>query len=232
MKRFTVVIPKDDGGVEIHPMKEWLRQHPEHIPTGLDATDSTSHQLRGGLRKGGWHITETDAEVRFFLPGSNPANDTVDILLGIASNGEEDDFLERTSPSFGLEFQLRDFLANNLNTISVNGEILSLYVDPTGRDGVEYPTSVGNIDILAKDKKGNFYVFELKRVGNSDRAVGQLARYMGWIKNTIGKETGVNGVIVASRVDEKLRYAASIIPNVNLFEYEIEFHLNNANEIE
>lgn len=32
MKRFNVVIPRDDGGVEIYPMKEWLRQHPEHAP--------------------------------------------------------------------------------------------------------------------------------------------------------------------------------------------------------
>ena len=48
MKRFNVVIPKEDGGVEVYPMKEWLRQHPDHIPSGLDGTSSTSHELRNG----------------------------------------------------------------------------------------------------------------------------------------------------------------------------------------
>lgn len=51
MKHFNVVIPRNDGGVEVHPMKEWLRQHPEHIPPGLSATSSTSHQLRNALTK-------------------------------------------------------------------------------------------------------------------------------------------------------------------------------------
>ena len=35
MKRFNVLIPKEDGGVEVYPMKEWLRQHPEPFPPGL-----------------------------------------------------------------------------------------------------------------------------------------------------------------------------------------------------
>ena len=51
MARHNVVIAKDDGGVEMYPMKEWLRQHPQHIPLGLDPTMSTSHQLRNGLRR-------------------------------------------------------------------------------------------------------------------------------------------------------------------------------------
>ena len=56
MARFNVVVPKNDGGVELYPMKEWLRQHPHHLPAGLDATASTSHQLRNGLRRLGWSV--------------------------------------------------------------------------------------------------------------------------------------------------------------------------------
>jgi hypothetical protein len=51
MARFNVVFAREDGGLEVHRMKEWLRLHPEHIPDGLDATKSTSHQLRDGLRR-------------------------------------------------------------------------------------------------------------------------------------------------------------------------------------
>ena len=36
MQRFNIVVARPDGGVEVYPMKEWLRQHPQHIPPGLD----------------------------------------------------------------------------------------------------------------------------------------------------------------------------------------------------
>jgi len=228
MKRFNVVILKEDGGVEVHRMKEWLRQHPDQVPPGLNATDSTSHQLRNGLRKQGWKVQETESEFRLILPGTSVSLPVIESVLG---ESEEEEPEKDTSPAFGLEYQLRDFIAENIEAIVINGKRLRLYVDQTGRDGIEYSTAVGLIDILAVDDEGAFFVFELKRSQGSDRVVGQLARYMGWVKNTIGKETEVNGVIVARSVDQKLRYAASVIPSVSLFEYQVEFHLNEAGKI-
>ena len=61
-----------------------------------------------------------------------------------------------------------------------------------------------------------------------DHAIGQLARYMGWVKETIGKERKINGVIVAKEIGTNLRYAVSVMPNVTPFEYEIEFHLRRS----
>jgi hypothetical protein len=81
VQRFNIVFSKEDGGVEIYPMKEWLRQHPEHIPRGLDATSSTSHQLRNGLLKTGWSIQETPTEVRLILPGNHASEVAVDTVL-------------------------------------------------------------------------------------------------------------------------------------------------------
>jgi RecB family endonuclease NucS len=81
------------------------------------------------------------------------------------------------------------------------------------------------------DDTGSFYVFELKRAHSSDRAIGQVARYMGWVQQTIGKGHEVFGVIVAKSIGENLRYAASIVPKVYLFEYEVEFHLKPAHEL-
>jgi endonuclease len=49
--------------------------------------------------------------------------------------------------------------------------------------------------------------------------------YMGWVQQTMGKEREVFRVIVAKSISENLRYAASIVPRVHLFEYEVEFHL-------
>ena len=219
MKRFNVVIPKDDGGVEVYPMKEWLRQHPDCIPVGLDATSSTSHELRNGLKKMGWSVQATDEEARLVVPGGENLVPMVGVVLGDES--EEDGYSEAM---FGLEYQLRDFLAQNLGAIPVEGK-KRLFVDPTGRDGVEFQTDVGRIDILAMDDTGAFVVFELKRARSPDRAIGQLSRYMGWVKHTIGKDQGVRGVIVAKTISESLRYAISVIPNVSLFEYEVSFQL-------
>lgn len=228
MKRFNVVIPKDDGGIEIHAMKEWLRQHSEKIPTGLDATLSTSHQLRSGLKGLGWLVQETESEVRLIPPDSTFNEAEIDSILG------DDSFESETEPQetcFALEYQLRDFLAQNIGAIEVLGKKLKLYVDPSGRDGIEYPTAVGPIDILASDAAGAFYVFELKRARSPDHAIGQLARYMGWIRQTIGKGKDVSGIIVAKEISDKLRYAISAVPNVTLFEYEVEFRLKLTHDI-
>jgi RecB family endonuclease NucS len=133
-----------------------------------------------------------------------------------------------TEAAFVLEYQLRDFIAQNLGAIPVNGRCLELYVDPAGRDGREYPTATGPIDILAVDDQGAFVVFELKRARSPDRAIGQLARYMGWLQQTAGKGHEVRGIIVAKAISEQLRYAALVFPNVSLFEYKVEFHLKQV----
>jgi hypothetical protein len=44
--------------------------------------------------------------------------------------------------------------------------------------------------------------------------MGQLLRYMGWVKKTLAGERQVYGVIVAKQMDDKLRYAALPVPNV------------------
>ena len=223
MKRFIIVVPKEDGGVELYAMKEWLRQNPQKLPAGLDATSSTSHQLRNGLRRLGWSVQETASEVRLIPPGSQAPE-----VLGADDDSEE---AETPEAAFGLEYQLRDFIAQNIGAIDVKGKKLKLYVDPTGRDGIEYPTAVGPIDILAVDDSDNFFVFELKRARSPDRAIGQLTRYMGWVRQTIGKDRQVSGIIVAKEISDSLRYAVSVVPNVSLFEYEVEFRLRPAQEI-
>ena len=227
MKRFNVCIPREDGGIEVYPMKEWLRQHPERVPSGMDANDTNSHQLRSGLRKMKWTVQETETEVRLLPPDAPHSILEVDTVLGSPDQEPE----ESREQAFALEYQLRDFLAENIQTIRIDGKSLELYVDQTDREGVEYPTAVGAIDILCIDQEGTFYVFELKRGRGSDAAVGQLTRYMGWVSRTIGRGRKVKGVIVARTVDDRLRYSASVVPDLHLFEYRVEFHLEEADTV-
>jgi Endonuclease NucS C-terminal domain len=184
-RRIPTAFRTPRGGVEIHPLKEWLRENPDRVPRGLDPTESTSHQLRAGLRRMGWSMEETPTEVRLLAPGSQGKVGLEEVL---GSPVESSDDLE--SSYFSLEYQLRDFLAANLSVVVVDGKRLRLFVDAAGHDGIEYPSAVGPIDILAVDNDGSFFVFELKRANSPDRAMGQLARYMGWVKQTIGKGEG------------------------------------------
>lgn len=230
-QRHSVVIAKDDGGVEIYPLKQWLRQNPDHLPAGMDGTRNTSHQLRAALRQAGWTMQEAPDEIRMIFPGHAACIDVVDEVLGGADEPVRED-VDESIPYFSLEYQLRDFLASNLPSIDFGGRKLRVYVDPTGRDGVEYSTVVGPIDILAVDETGAFFVFELKRAQSSDRALGQIARYMGWVKQTIGRDKDVSGIIVSKSVSRNLKYGRTIIPNVYLFEYAVSFSVTPAHDID
>lgn len=129
---------------------------------------------------------------------------------------------------FAVESHLRDFIARNISNIKLHGAGLRLYVDPSGRDGIEYPTGVGPIDVLAQEDNGDLVVFELKLSRGPDRAVGQLLRYMGWVNKHLVAGRIVSGVIVAHDIDEKLKYAVSVASNVTVFEYKVRFDLNQV----
>ena len=136
---------------------------------------------------------------------------------------------ERTDLAFPLESHLRDFIAQNIKSIKINGKNVMLYVDDSDNDGIEYKTGVGRIDILAVDDDGNFIVFELKLQKGPDCAVGQVLRYMGWVKENLAADKNVTGVIVSKKANDKIKYAALMVPDIYLFEYELSFKINEVN---
>lgn len=223
-KRFLIVTKGQTGAIELHPMKEWLRQHPDQTPAGLTADHNNSHQLRDGLRRRGWSVTETEDEVRIVRPEIADDADAISVL-GESSEGAVSD---EEQLEFALESHLRDFIARNLSTLPIANKRLKLFVGPSNRNGVEYPTDVGPIDILAEDEGGNLTVFELKLSRGPDKAMGQLLRYMGWVKKILAGQHEVYGIIVARDMDQKLQFAALPVPNVSLLEYEIDFRLRAA----
>ncbi len=133
---------------------------------------------------------------------------------------------------FPLESHLRDFIAQNIDTIKINEKSLKLYIDENGLDGIEFRTDVGIIDILAVDENDNYVIFELKLSRGNDATLGQILRYMGWIKKNMAKDKKVSGVIVAKNIDDKLKYAVTQVKNVSLFEYAINFNINPIKIIE
>lgn len=128
---------------------------------------------------------------------------------------------EAIGSEFAQERDLQAYLVKNLHAIESG---LTLYEDE-GLTGVEFDVGGRRIDILAVDKNGALVVIELKVSKGYDRVIGQLLRYMGWVRQNMETNQPVRGVIIASKITEDLILATSAIPHVQLVEYEISFRL-------
>jgi hypothetical protein len=125
---------------------------------------------------------------------------------------------------FFMEKQLEDFIIENWETTEF-GKKYELLIEDGEVISQQYQTDIGKIDILAKDKiTKNYVVIELKKNQTSDDTVGQLTRYMGWIRKN-KKDENVKGIIVAGQFDNKLEYARTMVPNTEVFLYEVDFKL-------
>lgn len=128
--------------------------------------------------------------------------------------------------AFALEKHLEDFLVANwaLTDLGKDFDIFSEEGEPVGR---QYPSDTGPIDILAisKDCK-TLLVVELKRGRASDVVVGQIQRYMGYVKAELAESyQQVRGVIIALEDDLRLRRALSVASNIEFYRYRVSFKL-------
>lgn len=99
-----------------------------------------------------------------------------------------------------LEKHLEEAIIKNIKLLDPNLAII--------KNGRQYPTEIGRIDILAKDIKNNEYVvIELKRDRAADKVIGQCLRYMGWVFLNLSKSKTVKGIIVGSKIEPELEYA-------------------------
>jgi RecB family endonuclease NucS len=72
--------------------------------------------------------------------------------------------------------------------------------------------------------KNEYVVIELKKGKSADKVYGQCSRYMGWVrKNLAAKGAKVHGVIVARKIDDKLKAARDAHDTkVHLIEFEMK----------
>lgn len=129
---------------------------------------------------------------------------------------------------FVLEKYLEEFVVSNFATI-FRGD-LRVYEDPEGNDGQQYSTEIGPIDILAQSKSGeSFVVIELKKGRPSDQVVGQVLRYMGWVKRNLCKNgESVRGLVICRDRDPKLSYALEMTNNIAVRYYTVDFKLKET----
>lgn len=150
---------------------------------------------------------------RLYEPESDPPpidEDTADLL----EPGDD----ELGSTEFAYEADLKNYLSKNLSLLEPG---LTLYEDE-GIKGIEFPAGGRFIDLLGVGQDDSLVVIELKVSRGYDRVVGQLLRYIGWIKENLAEESQkVRGVIVARSISDDLTLACRDLPNVHLLEYEI-----------
>lgn len=130
---------------------------------------------------------------------------------------------------FALEKHLEDFLVQNWNNTEL-GNNYEIFSEDGELVGQQYQTDTGPIDILAisKDKK-TLLVVELKKGRVSDSVVGQIQRYMGYVKDELAESNQqVKGIIIGLEDDNKIKRALSVTQNIDFYRYQVSFKLFKA----
>jgi len=121
------------------------------------------------------------------------------------------------------ETHLRQALARNLSQIEPG-------LSPMFAERVEeYPVPGGRIDLLCKDSTETPVVIELKRQHwDSDKAIGQIARYMGWAKKTLTEDGRVRGILLIldqGDVSQRLEDAVEAVAGLEVKRYSISIKM-------
>jgi restriction system protein len=196
---------------EVLPHRRTARWNPNTI-----LRESLSEQLRNSAGSIGTvsNISKYSQELNQILSGNN-----TNLPFSLSEEVE--------SPTeFALEKHLEDFLVSNWKSTDL-GKRFDLYEEDGEVVGQQYPSDTGPIDILAlsKDKK-EIVVIELKKGRVSDVVVGQIQRYMGYVKEELAdKNQTVKGVIIGLEDDIRIRRALSIAPNIEFYTYKVHFSL-------
>jgi restriction system protein len=157
--------------------------------------------------------------------------DEIEGLLGGATAPKilsTDETVENPS-EFAMEKHLEDFLAQNWKQTEF-GKDYNIFEEEGEIVGKQYLTDTGPIDILAvsKDKK-TLLVIELKKGRASDVVVGQIMRYIGYVKDELAEDgQTVKGIIIALENDQRIRRALSAAQNIEFYRYEVRFKLVKA----
>jgi len=133
---------------------------------------------------------------------------------------DEQYYNAETEETLDYEKQLQELLWKEWDKTRYAKE-WKLVINGNSTHGQYHAGTFGTIDLLAKHKKKDAWlVIELKRQKSSDTAVGQILRYMGWVKENLADSCShVEGLIISAAVDENLKMALKCISNVSVTIY-------------
>jgi restriction system protein len=179
-------------------------------------------------------VTKYGKEIENLIKGKKTnLIDKLNTFLSSESNNSmaanDDEEVVEDITNFALEKHLEDFLITNWSSTEL-AKKYKIFEDEGEKRGQQYPTDTGNIDILAisKDNK-ELLVIELKKGRPSDSVVGQIQRYMGYVKDVVAdKGQAVKGMIIALNDDNRIRRALSVTQNIEFYTYKVNFKLEKA----
>jgi len=209
------------GGYEYH--KDQLLPHRRAVRwfSGRLTHEVMSESLRNSLKSFGTviNISKHAQELEDLVSGKQP----LEIIV-------TDDTIEDPH-RFVLEKHLEDFLVHNWKATEL-GKRYKLFEEDGEIVGQQYPSDTGLIDILAisKDRK-ELLVVELKKGRASDTVIGQIQRYMGYVKDELA-EPGqiVRGAIIAFEDEVRLNRALSVTQNIDFYTYRVHFELHQRED--
>lgn len=162
------------------------------------------------------------------------SDDRADLDQPVVLTSDSDEANLPRPARFTLERHLHDYMLDNWDRLDLAKDWAFYSRDGEPDAGYEFRTPIGRIDLLAKHRREpRWLVIELKREKSSDMVIGQVLRYIGWIRAHLADagET-VEGLIVATEGDAQLHYALSVVPAVSFKSYEVEFRLKDGPSFE
>jgi len=204
------------GGYEYHKGRDLPHRRTVRWYSRSISRDEMSETLKNSAGSIGTvsDISEYATEIEALIAGSRPASIVA-----------TDESIENPT-EFVLEKHLEDFLVQNWKSTEI-GKRYDIYEEDGETVGQQYPSDTGPIDILAisKDKK-EILVIELKKGRASDAVVGQVQRYMGYVKYELAeKNQAVRGIINAFEDDVNIRRALSVAQSIDFYTYKVHFKL-------
>jgi hypothetical protein len=195
---------------------------------GLTANDPSRHHYQVSGRTA-LFVRQPDKTLMPYDATTDTDTDD-DEELGDEASLTDEVTLEQSS-EFVLEAHLEEFLVGNWKSIDW-GRPLEIWNGFDGQPGHQLVTPVGRLDFLCSDHLANaLIVVELKRGRPSDKVVGQVARYIGYVRTHLAKPgQPVEGLIIAHEADDPLRYAVAAFPGLQLMTYGVTFQLNTVQE--
>ena len=140
----------------------------------------------------------------------------VNFVLYLLSSEEDEDEALLPFGSISLGKDLENYIAANPQIIEPGLTLVKQ----------QYVTPVGVIDILFKDRQGKYLVIETKKGSESDRVIGQISRYIGYLEQGENKTT--RGLIVVSDADDRLIYGLHALGGkVRLKYYKVSFSITD-----
>lgn len=95
---------------------------------------------------------------------------------------------------------------------------LGVHSDDAGNPiGVDFETPVGDIDLLARDTRGNIVIVMVPEPSELDSVVPDMVQRIGWVRKHLAEGEEVRGIAVMEHLPEAVGYAAAGVSGMVIF---------------